>query len=117
MENHEEREAWQQRKQGRSGFNGTDKETAAGTGNSLPVGERFPWRHTHPSLPLLLIQACIMAVGGSRDVTVMEGGQLAVKSMMTVTLSADHRVYDGEIASAFLAAFKSNMEAPFKLLL
>ncbi|KAL6783610.1 DLA3 [Auxenochlorella protothecoides x Auxenochlorella symbiontica] len=63
-------------------------------------------------------QACIMAVGASRTVTVIGAdGALATKSVMRVTLSADHRVYDGEIASDLLAAFKANLEAPFKLLL
>lgn len=59
-----------------------------------------------------------MAVGASRTVTVIGAdGALATKSVMRVTLSADHRVYDGEIASDLLAAFKANLEAPFKLLL
>lgn len=58
-----------------------------------------------------------MAVGAGREVTVMENGKLKTKTVMTVTLSADHRVYDGEIAAALLGAFKSQIESPYKLLL
>jgi pyruvate dehydrogenase E2 component (dihydrolipoamide acetyltransferase) len=56
-----------------------------------------------------------MAVGGARSVPVMHGAQLASESQMTVTLSADQRVYDGEVASKFLDAFKRHMAAPFNL--
>jgi pyruvate dehydrogenase E2 component (dihydrolipoamide acetyltransferase) len=37
---------------------------------------------------------------------------IAVRSMMTATLSADHRVVDGAIAGRFLADFKRRMENP-----
>ncbi|PRW60729.1 dihydrolipoamide S-acetyltransferase [Chlorella sorokiniana] len=60
-------------------------------------------------------QACIMAVGGSRRVAHMVGGRPASKTQMTVTLSADNRVYDGEVASQFLAAFSRHMANPFTL--
>lgn len=58
-----------------------------------------------------------MAVGGTRHRVVLKDGAPAADAYLTVTLSADHRVYDGEIASAFLAAFCSNMAHPVKLLL
>ncbi|KAI7843060.1 hypothetical protein COHA_003233 [Chlorella ohadii] len=60
-------------------------------------------------------QACIMAVGGSRQVAYMAGGRPASKTQMTVTLSADNRVYDGEVASQFLAAFARHMANPYTL--
>jgi pyruvate/2-oxoglutarate dehydrogenase complex dihydrolipoamide acyltransferase (E2) component len=34
---------------------------------------------------------------------------------MTVTLSADHRVFDGEMATRLLGAFKGYMENPLKM--
>ncbi|KAI3429594.1 hypothetical protein D9Q98_005680 [Chlorella vulgaris] len=60
-------------------------------------------------------QACIMAVGGSRQVAYMKEGLPASKAQMTVTLSADNRVYDGEVASAFLSAFSRHMGNPFRM--
>ena len=62
-------------------------------------------------------QACIMAVGAGREETVLVDGRPQTKTVMTVTLSADHRVYDGEIASALLESFKAKIEAPYTLLL
>ncbi|KAK2078663.1 hypothetical protein QBZ16_003503 [Prototheca wickerhamii] len=62
-------------------------------------------------------QACIMAVGAGREETVLVDGRPQTKTIMTVTLSADHRVYDGEIASALLESFKAKIEAPYTLLL
>lgn len=61
-------------------------------------------------------QACIMAVGGARRVAKMNGKEPVAVTMMTVTLSADNRVYDGDVASMFLNAFEMNMNNPFRLL-
>ena len=61
-------------------------------------------------------QACIMAVGGTRKRVYLDNGSPVARSHITVTLSADHRVYDGDTASAFLAAFCANIESPVKLL-
>ena len=54
-----------------------------------------------------------MAVGGARSVPVMRGSALSAQSVMSVSLSADQRVYDGEVAAAFLDAFKRHMAVPF----
>lgn len=62
-------------------------------------------------------QACIMAVGGARKVARMgAAGSPVAATVMTVTLSADNRVYDGDVASAFLDAFGRNMANPFRLM-
>ena len=45
-------------------------------------------------------QAGILAVGAARRAPVVEGDQLAVGTVMTVTLSADHRVLDGAVGGA-----------------
>ena len=58
-----------------------------------------------------------MAVGGTRHRLELKDGVPAASTHLTVTLSADHRVYDGEVAGAFLAAFCGNMAHPVKLLL
>ena len=68
-------------------------------------------------------QACILAVGGTeKKVVVNEGSDAAtnpfvVKSVMTVTLSSDHRVVDGAIGASWLKSFKKHIETPLALLL
>lgn len=62
-------------------------------------------------------QAAILAVGTTQQRVVMSGGKLAAETFMTVSLSADHRVYDGELAAALLNAFKGKIENPSRMLL
>lgn len=62
-------------------------------------------------------QACIMAVGGAQDQVVLRDGKPINLSEISVTISADNRVYDGEVAGEFLAAFKRNFENPIKLIM
>ncbi len=61
-------------------------------------------------------QAGILAVGAAEQRPVVVGGHLEVARVMTVTLSADHRVLDGEAAARWMAAFKAAIEAPLSLL-
>jgi pyruvate dehydrogenase E2 component (dihydrolipoamide acetyltransferase) len=61
-------------------------------------------------------QGAILAVGGAQQAVRLEGGKPVAHSYMTVTLSADHRMYDGELLSSFLAAFRRHMESPVNLL-
>lgn len=62
-------------------------------------------------------QAGILAVGaaGKRPI-VNENGELDVATVMTVTLSADHRVLDGALAAEWLAAFVKRVEHPLSML-
>ena len=57
-------------------------------------------------------QGAILAVGAAEPRAVVRNGQLAVATMMTVTLSVDHRVIDGAVAAQWLAAFKQHLENP-----
>ena len=59
----------------------------------------------------------ILAVGAATQRPVVENGSLAVDSVMTVTLSADHRAVDGALAAQWLAAFQRHIENPVGLLL
>ncbi len=62
-------------------------------------------------------QAGILAVGAAeKRPVVREDGELGVATVMTVTLSADHRVLDGALAAEWLAAFKKRIESPMSLL-
>ncbi len=55
--------------------------------------------------------------GGRRDGgPILVDGELVVATMMTVTLSADHRVLNGAVAARWLAAFASVIEQPVRLL-
>lgn len=60
--------------------------------------------------------ACILAVGGSKETVIVENGQMKVATVMKVTLSCDHRVVDGAVGSAFLKTLKEFLENPIKLL-
>jgi pyruvate dehydrogenase E2 component (dihydrolipoamide acetyltransferase) len=62
-------------------------------------------------------QGCILAVGAASQRPVVKNGALAVATVMTCTLSVDHRVVDGAVGAQFLAAFKSLIEDPLSMLL
>ena len=57
------------------------------------------------------------AVGAGEQRPVVKDGQLAVATVMTVTLSADHRVVDGAVGAEWLQAFKGYVESPVTMLL
>lgn len=62
-------------------------------------------------------EAAILAVGGiTRDAVADADDQIAVKSRMKVTLSADHRLLDGVVVARFLQEVKRALETPFSLL-
>jgi len=62
-------------------------------------------------------QSGILAVAAAKQQPVVEDGQLAVGTVMTVTLSADHRVIDGAVAAEWMAAFVRRIENPVTALL
>lgn len=57
-------------------------------------------------------QSGILAVGAAEQRPVIQDGQLSIASVMTCTLSADHRVIDGAVGAELLAAFKQRIENP-----
>ncbi len=61
-------------------------------------------------------QAAILAVGRIADRVVAEDGQPAIRPMMTLTLSSDHRVVDGARAARFLDNIARLIEEPWGLL-
>jgi pyruvate dehydrogenase E2 component (dihydrolipoamide acetyltransferase) len=62
-------------------------------------------------------QAAILAVGAGEQRAVVKDGILKTATMMTVTLSCDHRVIDGATGARFLQAFKGFIEEPSSMLL
>ena len=62
-------------------------------------------------------QACILAVGAGEQRPVVKDGALAVATVMSCTLSVDHRAVDGAIGAEYLGAFKRLIEDPLGMLL
>jgi pyruvate dehydrogenase E2 component (dihydrolipoamide acetyltransferase) len=62
-------------------------------------------------------QGAILAVAAGAQRPVVRSGQLAVATVMTCTLSVDHRVIDGALGAEWLGAFKSVIEDPLSLML
>ena len=63
-------------------------------------------------------QSGILAVGAARRTPVVDtDGELIAASIMTVTLSADHRVLDGAVAAQWLAAFRRRIESPLTIVI
>lgn len=64
-------------------------------------------------------QACILAVGGSEKRLMPADNEKGfdVASMMSVTLSCDHRVVDGAVGAQWLAEFRKFLERPVTMLL
>lgn len=62
-------------------------------------------------------QACIMAVGAGEPRAVVRDGAVTTATMMSCTLTCDHRVVDGAVGAEFLAAFKRYVEESARMLL
>jgi pyruvate dehydrogenase E2 component (dihydrolipoamide acetyltransferase) len=62
-------------------------------------------------------QSAILAVGVGEERPVVRGGQLAVATMMSLTMSCDHRVIDGATGSRFMQTLKAFIEEPASMLL
>jgi pyruvate dehydrogenase E2 component (dihydrolipoamide acetyltransferase) len=60
--------------------------------------------------------ASILAVGAGEERPVVKNGKVAVATVMTATLSADHRAVDGAAGAELLAAFKGYIEKPTGML-
>ena len=62
-------------------------------------------------------QGAILAVGAGEQRPVVKEGELAVATVMSVTLSADHRIVDGALGARWMQAFKAAIENPVMMLL
>ncbi len=60
--------------------------------------------------------ACILAVGGIKQVPIVKDGEIKIGNVMKVTLSCDHRVVDGATGAAFLQTVKALLEDPMRML-
>ncbi|MGD0635009.1 MAG: pyruvate dehydrogenase complex dihydrolipoamide acetyltransferase [Beijerinckiaceae bacterium] len=57
-------------------------------------------------------QATILAIGAGEERAVVRSGKIEIATIMTVTLSCDHRVVDGALGAELLGAFKALIEHP-----
>ena len=62
-------------------------------------------------------QSCIIAVGAGEERPVVVNGKIEIATVMTVTMSADHRVVDGGTGARFLQTLKQFIEEPASMLL
>ena len=59
----------------------------------------------------------IMSIGAGEKRPIVKNDALAIATMMSVTVTCDHRVVDGALGAAFLKAFRSFLEDPMAMLL
>ena len=62
-------------------------------------------------------QGCILAIGAGEQRPVVKDGALAVATVMSCTLSVDHRVVDGAVGAEYMQAFKGLIENPLSMML
>ncbi|WP_192856738.1 2-oxo acid dehydrogenase subunit E2, partial [Manganibacter manganicus] len=60
--------------------------------------------------------ATILAVGAGEERPVVKNGEIAIATVMSVTLSTDHRAVDGALGAELLGAFKRLIENPMAML-
>jgi pyruvate dehydrogenase E2 component (dihydrolipoamide acetyltransferase) len=84
----------------------------AGRGGTFSVSNLGAWGVREFTAVINPPQAAILAVGAAEQRAVVRNGALAVVTMVTVVLSADHRVIDGAVAATWLAAFRRHLEDP-----
>lgn len=88
------------------------------TGGSLTVSNLGMYGISQFAAIINPPQAAILAVGAAeRRPVVAENGDLVAATVMTVTLSADHRAVDGAGGARWLAAFRTLIENPVRILL
>ena len=61
-------------------------------------------------------QGAILSVGAGEARAVVRDGQVVIRTLMTVTLTCDHRVIDGAIGARWLAAFRALIEEPVTMI-
>jgi pyruvate dehydrogenase E2 component (dihydrolipoamide acetyltransferase) len=62
-------------------------------------------------------QGCILAIGAGEQRPLVKNGALAIATVMSCTLSVDHRVVDGAVGAEFMQAFKALIENPLSMML
>ena len=87
------------------------------TGSTFTISNLGGYDTDHFAAIINPPQAAILGVATARETAVVEEGQVVVRTVMQVTISADHRVTDGAECALFLQRVKELLETPIKLLL
>ena len=61
-------------------------------------------------------QGAILAVGTGEQRPVVKEGQLSIATVVSLTLSSDHRIIDGAVAAQFMSILKGYLEQPATML-
>ena len=61
-------------------------------------------------------QGAILAVGAGEQRAVVKNGALSVATVISLTLSSDHRIIDGAVAAQFMSVLKGFLEQPATML-
>ena len=61
-------------------------------------------------------QGAILAVGAGEQRPVVKEGQLSIATVVSLTLSSDHRIIDGAVAAQFMSILKGYLEQPATML-
>jgi pyruvate dehydrogenase E2 component (dihydrolipoamide acetyltransferase) len=61
-------------------------------------------------------QGAILAVGSGEQRPVVKEGQLSIATVVSLTLSSDHRIIDGAVAAQFMSILKGYLEQPATML-
>jgi pyruvate dehydrogenase E2 component (dihydrolipoamide acetyltransferase) len=83
------------------------EETDGATFSISNLGAQGPDRFTAIINPP---QSAILAVGRQRDCVVARGADIVVRPLSALTLTVDHRIADGRLASDFLARLVQTLE-------
>lgn len=62
-------------------------------------------------------QGCILAVGAGEERPIVRDGKIEIATLMSCTLSVDHRVVDGAVGAKFLKEFKHLIQNPVLILI
>ena len=87
------------------------------TGSTFTISNLGGYDTDHFAAIINPPEAAILGVATARETAVVEEGQVVVRTVMQVTISADHRVTDGAECALFLQRVKELLETPIKLLL
>ncbi len=87
------------------------------TGSTFTISNLGGYDTDHFAAIINPPQAAILGVATARKTAVVVEGQVVVRTVMQMTISADHRVTDGAECAVFLQRVKELLETPIKLLL
>ena len=82
------------------------------TGGSFTISNLGMYGITSFSAVINPPQGAILAIGSGEERPIVRNGELVIATMMTATLSCDHRVVDGAVGAEWLKTFKEIVENP-----